>query len=143
MLRVTYAELERTDFDVYILDFENRASIFPCIDEVDNSCEARPSNDDIGHSRVHHLWEACLLVEEEGDVAHVCLNLSERERKLMVMLIRNSAVWAELEVVMSDQGDNVREKIATLEGKILENEVQRIVGIFDTWNWKVPDLAFL
>ena len=58
------------------------------------------------------------------------------------MLVRNIAVRAELEVVVGDQSDNVGEKIAALEGKILENEVQCIIGILNTRNWKVSNLFF-
>lgn len=82
-------------------------------------------------------------MEEEGYVAHVRLHLSECERKFVMMLVSDIAVRAELEVVVSDQSDNIREKIATLKRKVLKNEVQCIIGILDTWNWKVFNLPGL
>lgn len=61
----------------------------------------------------------------------------------MMMLVRNVVVRAELDVVMSDQCDDVREKISALEGKIFEDEVPRIVIVLDARNGKVANLPFL
>lgn len=61
----------------------------------------------------------------------------------MMMLVRNVVVRAELDVVMSDQCDDIREKISALEGKIFEDEVPCIVRVLDAWNGKVADLPFL
>lgn len=58
----------------------------------------------------------------------------------MPVLVGNTVVRAELKVVMSNQSDDVRKEIATLEGKILENEVQRITRILDTRDWEIPNL---
>lgn len=58
----------------------------------------------------------------------------------MPVLVGNTVVRAELKVVMSNQSDDVRKEIATLEGKVLENEVQRITRILDTRDWEIPNL---
>ena len=43
-------------------------------------------------------------------------------------------------MVMDVKGDNVGEEVSSLEGEILDNKVQRIVGVLDTGDGDIPNL---
>lgn len=109
VLGVADGELERVKLDVDALDLEHARSVLLRAAEVHGSREALAAEQDVRETRVRELREAGLLAEPERDVAHVRLDLAERERELMVLLVLDRLVRRELEEVMRLQRDHVGE----------------------------------
>ena len=55
-------------------------------------------------------------------------------------LTSDRVVRAELHVVMGLDGDDVREEVATLKREVLNDEVERVVGVLDTRDGDVSNL---
>lgn len=112
------------------LDLEDGQPFFGCGHEVHGDREPRPAQENVRETRVGELHDTCLCAEVEGDIAHVCLNLAQRERELMVRLVPAGKHWlarvqndisrvnvldvvvrAELGKVARVDGDKVREEV--------------------------------
>lgn len=140
MLRVADGELERVKLDVHGLDLEHRALVLLRARQMHGRSEALAAEEHVRETRVAQLREAGLLAEPEGDVAHVRLDLAERERELVVLLVLDGLVGRELEEVVRLERDDVREEVPAGERQVLDDEVHLIVGVLDARNGDVADL---
>ncbi len=77
---------------------------------------------------------------EESNVTHVGLHLFEHNGDAVTVVISDGGVRGKLHKVMRLKLDNVREQVASLQRKIFDDKVKRIVGIFDARNWNVSNL---
>lgn len=68
------------------------------------------------------------------------LDVTERERELVVVLILDGVVGREFEVVVSLEGHDVGEEVAPLKGEILHDKVDSVVGVLDARDGDVADL---
>jgi len=98
---------------------------------MDLDGQAFAAQEDVGEPRILDLRKAALLVEVEGDVTHIRLNLREREFEIVCVVIWNRIVRRELDAVVRVYGDNVGQEIGALQCEILNNEIQLIVGVFN------------
>lgn len=77
---------------------------------------------------------------KESDVAHVGLHLFEHNGDAVTVVISDGGVRGELHKVVRLKLDNVREQVASLQRKIFDDKVKRLVGIFDARNGNVSNL---
>ena len=88
VLAIADAELEPVNLDVHRVDLEERGLIGARGGmQADVRGDAIAANEDIGETGVFHTGKASLLVIVEGNVAHVCLDLREREVDAVVRVI--------------------------------------------------------
>lgn len=98
---ITDGELERIKLNIDVLDVEDaRAVLGIGRDELNGDSQALSAEEDISKTRVLDLGEAVLLVEVESHIAHVGLDLRERESEVVVVLVGDGLVWRELEEVV-------------------------------------------
>lgn len=128
---IAYRELKRVNFDGDILDVKYRARVLSSPNEMDLDGQAFAAQEDVGEPRILDLRKAALLVEVEGDVTHIRLNLREREFKIVCVVIWDRIVRRELDTVVRIYGDNVGQEIGALQCEIFNNEIQLIVGVFN------------
>ena len=102
--------------------------------------ETLATEEHVCETLVGELGEAGLLAEVERDVAHVRLDLAERERELVVRLVADGAVRRELDKVVRVHGDDVREDVAALEREVLDDEVELVIGVLDARDGDVANL---
>ena len=140
VLAVTDGELERIDRNVHILDVEHAAAIPICRGQVDLNRQTLSPKEDVSETGIAELGEPVLLLEVERDVLHVSLDLGERDREVMVTLVGDGVVRRELEEVVGLERDDVGEEVLALEGEVLDDEVEHVIGILDTGDGDVPDL---
>ena len=140
VLRISDRKLERVQLHVHVLDLEHAGLVLLRAREVHGRSKALAADNDVRETRVGDLREAGLLAEPEGDVAHVRLDLAEREGELMVVLVLDRLVRRELEEVVGLERDDVREEVAAGEREVLDNEVHHVVGILDARDGDIPDL---
>lgn len=140
MLRVANAELEGVDLDLHALNLEDRALIFISRYQMDRSRQTIPADENIGDTRVHNLGETSLLAVVDRDVPHVRLHLGELEHKFVMVLIGYRVVGTELQEVVCIKRNDIREQIAALKSQVLDDKVDRVIGILDTWDRNIPNL---
>ena len=58
--------------------------------------------------------ESSLLVEVECDIAHISLNLAERQRQSVVVLVFDGRIGRHLHMRLSGNLDDVGEQVAAL-----------------------------
>lgn len=66
--------------------------------------------------------------------------MPKRERELVVVLILDGVVRRELHEVVGLNGYDVGEEVAALEREVLDDEVERVIGVFDAGDGDVSDL---
>lgn len=149
---------------MHVLHLEHRTLIMRVLARKHNRrrhAQTLSTNKNVRETRVLHLRQTCLLAIVERDVAHVGLDLRERERDLVVLLIYtqipssafhpqratrkkrhtgNSIVRAELHIILRLNRHDVREEVTALERKVLNDKVKRVVRVLDAWDGDVPDL---
>ena len=123
--------------DTYV---EDRRAVLARARNAPRDGETMPTKEHVRDTRVAQLREAALLAEVERDVAHVRLNVAERKRELVVVLVLDGVVRRELDEVVRLHGDDVGEDVAALEREVLDDEVELIVGVLDTRDGDVADL---
>ena len=94
----------------------------------------------VGQARVRQLGDAGLLAEVERDVLHVRLDLAERERELVVVLVADRVVRRELDEVVGLHRDDVWEQVRTGQREVLDDNVEGVVGVLNTRDGNVPNL---
>ena len=87
MLRVADREFQGADLHVDVLDLEHAGLVLVGGCDVRRDSETLAAEQDVRKTRVGELGEAALLLEVEGDIAHVRLDLTERQDEFMVLLI--------------------------------------------------------
>ena len=91
VLRVTDGELQRSDLHVNILDLEHAGPILVRRHNVRRDGEALATQKYVSQARVRQLGEARLLLEVEGNVSHVGLDLAESQHELVVVFVSNKS----------------------------------------------------
>ena len=119
--------------------------------------ETRSADEDVSQAGVRELKDSSLLAEIERDVFHVGLDLAKSEGELVMSLIPENGVselmqaqilcyllddvvWTELDEVVRFNGDDVWEKVLSRQGQVLDDDVPRIVRVFDTGNGEISNL---
>lgn len=141
VLRVADGELEGVDFDGDVLDVEDGGLVFAGGGEVDLDGEAFAAEEDVCETRVLDLGDTALLLEVEGDVAHVGLDLGEGEGEVVIVLVGDGGVGRDDDVVVRLDLDGVGEQVASLERQVLDDEVKHVVGVLDARDGDVSDLV--
>lgn len=95
---------------------------------------------DICQPRILELRHPALFVKVERDVAHVSLDVSKRQGEVMVLLVGDGAVGRELDIVVRLDLNNVWEQVLSLEGEVLDDEVELVVGVLDARDGDVANL---
>jgi hypothetical protein len=93
VLRVPNGEFQGVDFDVDLLDLEERPGVVLGGYEVYGDVNSFTTNDNVCETRILE-FEPRLLLEVESNVAHVGLHLREGDDKLMARVI----VYREMEL---------------------------------------------
>ena len=91
VLRVANRELEGSNLDIDVLHLENARAVFVCGDDMGSDSQTLATEQDVGQARVGEFRETALLLEVERNVAHVRLDLAQRENELVVILIPEDA----------------------------------------------------
>ena len=94
----------------------------------------------ISDTRILHLGHASLLPVVERDVPHVSLHLLQRQADAVMVVVGDGVVRRELDKVVGLELDDVGEEVAALEGEVLHDEVERVVGVLDARNRDVANL---
>lgn len=94
MLAVLDGELQLVNLDLDLLDLEYRALVAAGFD-VNLSGETLSGEDDVGETVVLDLGETALLVEVEGDLAHVGLDLGEGDPDAVLGAVLDGVVRRE------------------------------------------------
>lgn len=82
--------LTTIDLDVDVLNLEHRRLIVRVLVREDHrrtNAETFTADEDVGETRVLHLGQTRLLAVVERNVAHVSLDLGQRERNLVVLVV--------------------------------------------------------
>lgn len=66
---------------------EDRRAVLARARNARRDGETVPTKKHICNAGVAQLWETALLAEVERDIAHVCLDLAERERELVATFV--------------------------------------------------------
>ena len=141
VLRAPDRELERSDLGANRFNLEHRCMVLGRGHELDVHGDTFTAEDEICKARVPEFREAGLFPEVEGDIAKVRLDLAERELDLVFSLVVDDTVGRESEIVPGRYGDDVREQVLAREGEVLDDEVEGIVGVLNTRDGDVTDLA--
>ena len=102
-------------------------------------CETSTTKNDIRQPGVCQL-DTMLHPEVKRDIPHISLHLAKGESEFMVMLVLDSRIWREFEVVMRFDTDDVGEEVASGQREILDDEIERIIGVFDARDGNIADL---
>ena len=140
VFRVTDSELERVDLDLHVLDPEHARLVFPGGRDVGSDRQAVPTKQNIRETGVGQLGHTLLLAEVECDVLHIRLNLPERERELVVLLVADGIVWRELDVIVRLHRDDIGEEIHARQREVLDDDVKRVVCVLDARDGDIADL---
>ena len=161
---VTNRELEGINLDGHLLDLEDAvAHVLPlsgrasCRDNLDFDGDTVAANEDICQTRILDLGEASLFAEIESNVAEVGMDLTEAESESVMGFVLDRGIRGKLEVVLGGRLNDARpwsgfgeftcikwdvlgEDVLSLKGKILDNEVEGLVGVLDARDGDVADL---
>ena len=140
VLGVADLELERVDLDGDTDDIEGVTSSASGL-EVDLTRDTLASEKNVGDTRVRHLGETRLLLEVERYVPNVGLDLRERKPEGVLVAVLDVVVWRQLEVVLDFDFKNVGQDVLRLEGQVLNDKVDGSIGVLDTRDRNVADLA--
>jgi len=141
VLRVANGELKRVDFDGDVLDVEDGGLVFAGGCEMDFDGETFAAEEDVCETRVLDLRDAGLLLEVEGNITHIGLDLAESEGEVVVVFIGDGRVRRDDDMVVRLDLDGVGEQVASLEGKVLDDQVELVVGILNAGDGDISDLV--
>jgi hypothetical protein len=99
-----------------------------------------PAEQHVRKSRVLELGHTSLLIEVKRNVAHVRLDVSKREREVVVLLVADGTVGRKLDIVVRLDLDDVREEVLALEREVLDDEIELVVGVLDARDGDVANL---
>jgi hypothetical protein len=139
MLRVADGELERVNLDVNVVNSEDGRAILLRRHQMDCSTQTLSTEDDVSETRVLHLRQAGFLVVVEGDVTHIGLNLLQCDGDAVTMIVLDGVIGRKFHEILSLELDDVGEDVATLESKVLDDEIEGVVTVLDTRDGNVAD----
>ncbi len=145
VLAVADSELELVDLGNHLLDGEDVAALLASRGvlglEVDGDGQALTTEEDVGSTALVELGETKLLLEEEVDIAHVGLDLVERELERVLVTVTKLVKLRELEVVSDVHLDLRGQHVEQIDGKVLDDQVDLLVGVLDTGKGHETDVA--
>jgi hypothetical protein len=141
VLRVSDRELERSNLGMDGFNLEHRRVVLGRSHEPDVHANTLTTKDEVGETRVPDLGKAGLLPEVEGDVTDIRLNLTEGEVEFVLSVIVDDVVRRKFEVVPGRHLDDIGEQVLAREREVLDDEVERIVGVLDAGDGDVTNLA--
>lgn len=138
VLGVTNLELQVVNLNVACADLEDRVLV-GCRLELDLSAQSLTANNDIGKTMVRQLGETRLLLEEEGNVTQIHLDLAEANGERVLVVITHVIIRAKLEVVARLNLDKVREKILEINSQVFNDNIESLIRVFCTGDWNVTN----
>lgn len=108
--------------------------------QVDGHAEPVTAEEDVGGACVLDLGKPALLVKVELDVAHVRLDLCERDLEAVGVYVSHLGVLRHFEVVTSVDLEDVGHQVLALHREVLDHEVDHLVGVLDTGDGDVSDV---
>lgn len=109
--------------------------------DVHLGAQTLTTEQDVRQPRVLELRQTALLVKVERNIAHIGLDVSKRQREVVALVVADGSVRRELDIVVRLDFDDVREQVLALEGEVLDDEVELVVGVLDARNGDVADLV--